>query len=204
MTPIKRILQPALLVLFLVAIAVDLYFSGGRLRPVLSLRPIPNAVPLIVLSSAASENRSTSAINHKLAEVPAVTGGPTTAARPQLTLTDGSTMPVPKFILDTETTTTLGPSVFRDIAGGQQSSYWLSYLPHNRENSRISFNVVINAVPLATTRLEAEHALRTQLGVTNQQLCKMEVSVSVFRWVDERYSDRNLGLSFCNNAVPLR
>lgn len=135
---------------------------------------------------------------------PVAVGAATAAVRAgRLKLRDGSTIAIPEVILKTEATTQAGSSVFRDIAGGDKSSYRISYLPYDKDISQIEINILLNTTPLSQARLEAERTLRGTLGATNEQLCKMDVSVNVFRWVDETYAGRKLGLSFCNNAISL-
>lgn len=118
-------------------------------------------------------------------------------------LADNSTVDIPEFIIKNEAATKLPSSVFRDIAGGDQYDYHISYLPYNKENSQVQFNITLNTLPLSKARLEAEDVLRVKLGVINQELCKMDVSVYVFGWIDKNYAGQNLGLSFCDNAIPL-
>ena len=121
----------------------------------------------------------------------------------KLKLTDNSIISIPEFIINNEATTKLPSDVFRNIAGDEKSNYHISYLPYNKENSQIQFNITLNTLPLSEVRLEAENVLRAKLGVTNQELCKMDISVYVFGWVDKNYAGQNLGLSFCDNAIPL-
>lgn len=127
----------------------------------------------------------------------------TSASLGKLKLEDNSIVNIPELIIKNEAQIKTPSSVFRDIAGSYESNYLISYLPYNAENSQIEFNILLNALPLSKARLEAEDVLRAKLGVTNQELCKMNVSVYVFKWVDENYAGENLGLSFCKNAVPL-
>lgn len=122
----------------------------------------------------------------------------------KLKLIDGSFIPIPEFIVNNEANINLAQDVFRDIAGNDYSNYHISYLPYNGENSKIEFNIILNRIPLSKTRLEAESALRTKLGLSDQELCKLDISVYVFRWVDEKYSEYDdLGLSFCTDAITV-
>lgn len=140
-------------------------------------------------------NRNTSTILNNNANIVIPLG--------KLILTDGSMIDIPLFIFNNEAQTKIRSDIFRDIAGNEQSNYIISYLPYNKENSQIEFNILLNTLPLSKSRLEAEEELRTKLNLTNQQLCKLEVYVSVFGWVDEKYSGQNLGLSFCSNSITL-
>ena len=282
MAAIGKALPTTLLVLLLAAIAVDLYTSGGRGRPLLSLLPpatkqdpqatdatnqaaqsaitgtqvrsgqlpVAKIEPSFDCAAARTpverlicRDRDLASLEKRMAEAylrlrsrsgmraeqaswfdaysKACNAAPSEAEMKecastflkhrltrldsffQLRLTDGILIALPNYSLDTEATTTLGPSTFRDMAGGDLASYRITYLP-DRENSAMEIKVVLNATPLATARLEAEQALRTALRLTNEQLCKMDVSVQVFRLVDEAHSGQNLGLSFCSNAVLLR
>jgi len=56
---------------------------------------------------------------------------------------------------------------------------------------------------LAFAREGAENELRQVLGVTDNELCSLEIRVTVPGAVSEEYSGRNLGLSFCVGNVRL-
>lgn len=58
--------------------------------------------------------------------------------------------------------------------------------------------------PIGAARHDGENYLRNLLGLTNDELCNLNVEVSVTPDVSEVYSQyQNLGLSFCVDAVPL-
>ncbi len=120
-----------------------------------------------------------------------------------LLLNDGSTIQLPEFITQNEKTTKLTPETFREIAGGNNLNFSISYLPYNKENSQIQFTVILNKLPLSKSRVEAENALRTKLGLSNEELCKLDLSVYVFGWINKDLAGQNLGLSFCDGAMDL-
>lgn len=118
-------------------------------------------------------------------------------------LLDGSIITIPEVVSKNEKTTTLSDYEFRVIAGGETGSYTVSYLPYDKQSSQVEFNVRLNKLPLAKSRLEAEDALRNVLKINNKELCNTDISVWVLGPVSETYSGRNLGLSFCSNAEVL-
>lgn len=58
--------------------------------------------------------------------------------------------------------------------------------------------------PIGAARHDGENYVRNLLKFTNEELCSLNIEVSVTPDVSEVYSQyQNLGLSFCANAVPL-
>ena len=57
--------------------------------------------------------------------------------------------------------------------------------------------------PLKDSRLAAEAKLRSLFPLSNQDLCKLDVFVSVPAMVNDTFAGGNLGLSFCSGAVKL-
>lgn len=58
--------------------------------------------------------------------------------------------------------------------------------------------------PIGAARHDGENYLRNLLGLTNDELCKLNIEVSVTPDISEVYSQyQNLGLSFCPSAVAL-
>jgi len=48
-----------------------------------------------------------------------------------------------------------------------------------------------------------EQFMLKTLGISQQQLCALNYSVGVTRYVNEQYTAKNLGFSFCPGAVVL-
>lgn len=65
------------------------------------------------------------------------------------------------------------------------------------------FNVVLLKEPLAATRSEAEQYLLQVLGVTRDQMCRLNYYVGTSYWVNALYDSKNLGFSFCQGATKL-
>lgn len=57
--------------------------------------------------------------------------------------------------------------------------------------------------PLKDSRLAAEVVLRKLFPLSDQELCKLDVFVSVPAMVNETFAGNNLGLSFCVGAMKL-
>lgn len=66
-----------------------------------------------------------------------------------------------------------------------------------------SIQIGLTKEPLGQARLAAEKQLRTFFPLTNEQLCSLDVYLGVPAQVNETYAGKNLGLSFCPNAVKL-
>jgi len=65
------------------------------------------------------------------------------------------------------------------------------------------FNIGLFSEPIATARLDAEQYLLQELGITKEQMCMLNYTVSAPVSVNEYYSGTNLGFSFCPGSVPL-
>ncbi len=85
-----------------------------------------------------------------------------------------------------------------NIAGSGASAFHILYFPLDS-----SILVSLYAEPLGDTRLAAESALRTALGLSNSQLCSLLVSVRTSSDVNPYYAGKELGLSFCPGATVL-
>ncbi len=83
-----------------------------------------------------------------------------------------------------------------------------------KAGSNTDYNIVYNKLdgtfilglatePLGTARLEAEKALQTQLGITQQQMCTLKYLVITTTYVNPQYGGKNLGFSFCPGSVQL-
>jgi hypothetical protein len=66
------------------------------------------------------------------------------------------------------------------------------------------FQVSIEDSPLDQVRLLAEDELRMKLGVGNEVLCNLNISVRTRIEVDYEMAGKELGLSFCEGSMPLR
>ncbi|MBI4067832.1 hypothetical protein HY413_00285 [Candidatus Kaiserbacteria bacterium] len=66
-----------------------------------------------------------------------------------------------------------------------------------------SFTIALTEEPIGQARLDMERFLLVALGVTEQQMCSLNYYVGVTRYVNERYTGKNLGFSFCPGATKL-
>lgn len=66
-----------------------------------------------------------------------------------------------------------------------------------------SLAVSLDEEPLAVTRREAEEYIRSLLGVSDEQLCKLQIFIGTADVVNPFYAGKNLGLSFCPGSVSL-
>lgn len=66
------------------------------------------------------------------------------------------------------------------------------------------FLVTLTSEPIGAARKEAERYLKGMLTLTAEELCGLNIAVTVTPIVNEAYSQyENLGLSFCPGAVAL-
>lgn len=66
------------------------------------------------------------------------------------------------------------------------------------------FQVSLEDIPLDQVRLLAEDELRIRLGVSDEILCDLDISVRTRIEVSYEMTGKELGLSFCDGSVSLR
>jgi hypothetical protein len=66
-----------------------------------------------------------------------------------------------------------------------------------------TFTITLIREPIGQARLDAEAFLERTLGLRKDQLCALNYSVNVTRYVNEQFTGRNLGFSFCPGAAVL-
>ena len=66
-----------------------------------------------------------------------------------------------------------------------------------------SFFITLLSQPLKQARANAEQALVSNLKITQDQACELNISVKTTKDIDPVYSGHELGLSFCPNFVIL-
>lgn len=89
------------------------------------------------------------------------------------------------------------------IYGPEYSSEgFLFAVTYSEPNSE--FLVTLIEEPIGASRLAAERYLRGMLMLTDDELCSLNIAVTVTPNINEAYSQyENLGLSFCPRAVKL-
>lgn len=65
------------------------------------------------------------------------------------------------------------------------------------------FNIALLQEPIGEQRLAAEQYLMARLGITPDQMCRLDYMVSVPDRINSYYSGKNLGFSFCPGATAL-
>ncbi|MDR3548885.1 MAG: hypothetical protein P4M11_11595 [Candidatus Pacebacteria bacterium] len=114
-----------------------------------------------------------------------------------VTLKSGTKVVVPNFTKQNQPSTANATSGYQ-VAGTNTSDFQILYYP-----DQSYFIVSLFTEPLGATRLAAESALRTTLGLSNSQLCQLNIQVETTSDVSDVYSGHDLGLSFCSGAVQL-
>lgn len=124
---------------------------------------------------------------------------------PLLPSTEGSAIRVKPFSSEETTVPTLpngfpAENVDLDVesTASGENLYIISYVAGDQ-----SFNIGLTAKPLPVARKLAEDKLRSMLGITNEEMCRLRYSVFAPYWVDERYSGVDLRFSFCKDAVSI-
>lgn len=65
------------------------------------------------------------------------------------------------------------------------------------------FNIALLQEPIGVVREDAQQYLMAHLGITQSQMCQLDYMVSVPWRVNQIYSGKNLGFSFCLGATSL-
>jgi len=65
------------------------------------------------------------------------------------------------------------------------------------------FNIALLQEPIGPVREDMQQYLMARLGVTQDQMCRLNYMVSVPDRVNSNFSGRNLGFSFCPGATTL-
>ncbi len=71
------------------------------------------------------------------------------------------------------------------------------------ESDTQSFNITLLQEPIGPVREEMQQYLMAHLGITQEQMCQINYMVSVPWRVNQLYSSKNLGFSFCPGATAL-
>lgn len=124
------------------------------------------------------------------------------AQRPvPMVLTDYSTVYVPDFFSAEQPE--WANETTKVVLGAETDSFLIVYFAPDHVGGQGQFILSINKEPFGDTRKRAEAALRSKLGLTNAELCKLSVVVSTNPGANDLYKGQNLGLSFCPGAVAL-
>jgi hypothetical protein len=176
----KVIIIISAVIILLVIIGLALFFIGQNTSSTNSVATSSN--PFGTAGNTSPSNTST---------------GYTNSSTLVVTLKNGSNVTVPDFTKQNQPSTANAESGYQ-VAGSNTGDYQILYFPQNS-----GFLVSLFVEPLGSTRLEAEAALRKQLGLTDTQLCALTIEVRTTVDVNQTYAGRDLGLSFCPGAVPL-
>lgn len=115
----------------------------------------------------------------------------------ELTARDGTVVPVPDFTQENQPANASADNGYQ-IAGSAMGTFQILFFP---KDSGILISLF--SEPIGPVRLEAEDALRSALGLTNQELCRLKHDVRTSISVNEAYAGRSLGFSFCPGATVL-
>ena len=116
--------------------------------------------------------------------------------RVSIVLADGSTARVPNFM--SEQPEWASDETGYQVAGSEESAFHILFFEDGA-----GFLVSLLKEPLRDVRAQAEAELRSTLQLSDSELCKLNIDVAVARDVNDRFSGKNLGLSFCPGAIEL-
>lgn len=85
-----------------------------------------------------------------------------------------------------------------DQTASDNPPYTITYISETQY-----FNVALLQEPIGIIRKEAQQYLMARLGISQDQMCQLNYTVSVPNRVNSQFSGRNLGFSFCPGATPL-
>lgn len=119
-----------------------------------------------------------------------------------LALDDGSAVAVPDFT-KTDQPDWASESAGYQVAGDASGNYLITYIPADQSGSQAQFLIALLAEPLGANRTAAQAELKATLGLSEPELCKLDVQVWTNGDVNAAYQGYDLGLSFCPGATTL-
>jgi len=99
-----------------------------------------------------------------------------------------------------EETSAMGSGIFSLTTLDNTNPYNFGII-FNEKNG--SFAIGLEKEPIAQARLDAEAYIQRALGISKEDMCLLNVFVGVPYSVNEFFSGKNLGLSFCPGSVSL-
>lgn len=117
-----------------------------------------------------------------------------------LKMTNGSQVAVRNFLASAGTRKDPENAGYYTL-GDQQSqstTYLITYIDETNY-----FNIVLVKEPLGHARTQAETYLTNTLGISKEEMCLLDYTISVPNAVNSNFSGVNLGFSFCPSAVKL-
>lgn len=85
-----------------------------------------------------------------------------------------------------------------DQTASDNPPYTITYISETQY-----FNVALLQEPIGIIRKEAQQYFMARLGISQDQMCRLNYMVSVPNRVNSQFSGRNLGFSFCPGATKL-
>lgn len=95
----------------------------------------------------------------------------------------------------------LGPHPYEGVGSATTTAsppYMITYIASTQY-----FIIALLREPIGSVRLQMQSYLLDYLGITASEACNLNYMVSVPYWVNQTFSGRNLGFSFCPGAVVL-
>ncbi len=115
-----------------------------------------------------------------------------------ITAADGSVIRTNDFINDPRTVKDPVNAGYYNLGATTSASYLITYIASTQY-----FNVELLQEPIGTARALAEQYLEQLLGISTDDLCRINYTVSVPTNINAFYSSRDLGFSFCPGATQL-
>ena len=129
-------------------------------------------------------------------------GGVSTVVQIPIRTSSGAVVSVPNFLQGHEAME-LPNGKYYSIYGPEYSSEGFTFAITYAEPAS-EFLVTLLSEPIGVARSEAERYLKGMLTLTEEELCGLNIAVTVTPNINEAYSQyENLGLSFCSRAVKL-
>jgi len=175
----KKILLSVFIILIIISALVLKYNFESKEKP--SLDRIPSALPIPDKKPNVPINSDTPALRPVKIETP---GGAVLMSDPR----------------EIEETSAMGSGIFSLTTLENINPYSFGVI-FNETNG--SFAIGLEKEPIAQARRDAEAYMKRTLGVSEEDMCLLNIFVGVPFRVNEFYSGKNLGLSFCPGSVSL-
>ncbi len=173
----------AVLVLIVGASLLWMFFFGAKSPAVSNVQPSGTGLPI-------AQNA-----------IPTVTTGPVL----NLPSASGGTLPANNFLTSPDTyPDPMNPGYYSlGYSVNQPDSISTPPFLIEYQSTTKFFAIALLREPIGPTRTRVEQYLEQHLGLSQNNLCNLNYTLSVPNSVNEQYAGQNLGFSFCPGAVVL-
>ncbi len=117
--------------------------------------------------------------------------------------TDGKIIPTRNFLSDSSVAKDEGDETYYALSGGLDPSQTGSPYQIGYDGDTQTFYILLYKNPVDQYRLQAQQELEQKLGISAQDMCRLDAFVVTMPGVADAYLHTNLKFSFCRGATAL-